>query len=183
MKKYFKKQFEKEKGHLQNFPIFNPVFHEAYGKKGIILSLVLGAVIYLPVFAFYFPKDLNYDEETLYLLIGLVGVGGLVLSPLFSSYVAQFFLNLIDIISWHNRMELIWTKLIKVLFWLCPLFLVVGIPISFHPTQDVWGWFVCFLGGVFFVLFVQFQWLINYYFQKSQEGGDSKSSDEDGVKH
>lgn len=169
MKKFFRKRFENEKNHLQGFPVFDPVFLDAYGRMGVLLSILLGMLIYIPVVAYYFPENNNYDEEVFYLLLGFVGIGGFILAPLFSSYAVRFVLNLIDLVVWHTKMKLFWTKTTKAMIWLVPLFFIVGIPISFHPQQDVWGWFVCFLGFMLFVLFVHFLWLINYYLQRATE--------------
>jgi hypothetical protein len=135
----------------------------------VFLSIFLGLLIYLSVLAFYFPKHNSYDNEVFYILVGFGGVGGLILSPLFASYAVRLILNLIDILVWHNKMKLVYTTTTKVMLWLVPLLLVVGIPVSFHPKQNVWGWFIWFLGLLVFIIYVHYLWLINYYFQRSNK--------------
>jgi uncharacterized membrane protein YeaQ/YmgE (transglycosylase-associated protein family) len=157
-----RRQIEAELAHLQRIPLFNRVFREAHGKKGIFLSVVLGLIAYAVAVSYASPWQTGYTESERYHLIIFVCIAGFLAAPCIMSYIVEFGLSTIDLIKWKLNMKLELNTGMKALLVLISAFTVTGILLYSQPRLDIWGIYCFFMLPALIYLFVTLAWRWNY---------------------
>lgn len=172
-----KNQIAKELAYLQRIPLFNPVFREAHGKKGIIVSISVGIVVYCLAIIYASPWESGYTEKEKNHLILYVCIAGIVAAPCIMSYIVEFFLSIYDLIKWKLDMKLKLNKGMKALALLIAALLASGLVLYSQPKTDIWGIFCFFMSSALVYLFVTYAWRWNY-FELTEENQSQSGSGE-----
>ncbi|MEM7790378.1 MAG: hypothetical protein AAF546_03160 [Verrucomicrobiota bacterium] len=158
-----KKQIVKEFAYLQRIPLFDPVFREAHGKKGIIVSIAVGIVVYCLAIIYVSPWESGYTEKEKNHLILYVCVAGSLAGPCVMSYIVEFCLSAFDLIKWKVDMKLKLNKGMKALALLIAALFASGVVLYSQPKTDIWGIFCFFMCYALIYLFVTYTWRWNYF--------------------
>ncbi len=157
-----KRQIKAELAHLQRIPLFNPVFKEAHGQKGIILSVILGLIAYGVAVSYASPWQAGYTAKEKNHLIIYICIAGIIAAPCIVSYIVEFGLSIIDLIKWKLDTKLKLNKGMKALLVMIGALAITGSLLYSQPRLDIWGIYCFFMLAAIIYLFVTLAWRWNY---------------------